>query len=124
LVKIVGTRRATLPQEEVLKIVNELLRVRIFDAASEYQVQDSINSYNGRLTLASVLVSDAASTYLELRIGDHAKRVHLYYNVPKELGAIPDLIDRAVDVEQWIGTDCERPRSPIGPARPAAECEQ
>lgn len=67
LVKITGVRKATLPQEDVLKIVNELLRVRIFDAASEYGVQDSISSYNGRLTLASIVVTDAPSTYLELR---------------------------------------------------------
>ena len=124
LVKITGVRKATLPQEDVLKIVNELLRVRIFDAASEYDVRDSISSYKGRLTLASIVVTDAPSTYLELRIGDHARRVRLYYNVPKELGAIPDLIDQLVRIEQWIGTDCERPRSPIGPVRPAGECER
>ena len=72
----------------------------------------------------SILVTDRPSTYLELRIGDHAKRVRLYNNFPKELGAIPTLIDQAVRVEQWIGTDCERPRSSIGPARQAGECER
>lgn len=124
LVKVTGVRRTTLPQEEVLKIVNELLRVRIFDAAPEYDSQDSINSNDGNLTLGSIVVSDLSSIYLQLRIGTHAKRVRLYSNVPKELGAIPDLIDQVTNVEQWIGTDCERPRSSMGPTRPAGECER
>lgn len=124
LVKITGVRKATLPQEEVLKIVNELLRVRIFDAASEYDTQDLMTSYEGRLTLGSLVLHDAASTYLGLRIGDDVKRVRLYSNVPKELGEIPGLIDQVIGIEQWIGTDCERPRSPMGPARSAGECDR
>jgi hypothetical protein len=123
LVKITGVRKATLPREEILKIVNELLRVRIFDAASDYYTQDEISSDNGKLTLASIFVSDRPSTYLQLRIGDHVKRVRLYYNVPSELGAIPDLIDQVVGVEQWVGTGCERFRSPTGSVRPPRECE-
>lgn len=124
LVKTAGIRNATLPREEVLKIVNELLRVRVFDAAPEYIVQDSINSYEGKLTLGSIYMTDGPSTWLELSLGGHTKRVHLYNNVPKELAAIPDLIDQAVNIEQWIGSDCERPRSPMGPALPAGACER
>lgn len=124
LVKITGTRRATLPREEVLKIVNELLRVKIFDAPPEYDTLDLINSYEGRLTIGSAITTDGPSAYLELRIGADAKRVRLYSHVPKELGAIPALIDQVTDIEQWIGTYCERPRSPMGPALSAGECER
>lgn len=123
LVKITGVRRSTLPRDQVLKIVNELLRVSFFDAPPAYDRQHSIFNSGGKLTWGGTVITDGPSTYLGLRIGDHAKRVRLYSNVPMELAAIPELIDRATGVEQWVGTDCERPRSSIGPPRRPGECE-
>jgi hypothetical protein len=121
-VKVTGVRKGNLQQEEVLKIVTELLRVRFFDAAAEYEVRDAIHSYDGKLTLASTIVTDGPTTFLEMRIGEHSKRVRLYSNFPQELGAIPQLIDQIVQVEQWIGSYCERPRSSIGPHFAPGEC--
>jgi hypothetical protein len=124
LVKVVGIRKGNLRQEEVLKLVNELLRVRFFDAAGEYVVRDAIHSHDGKLTLGSIVTTDGPSAIVRMRIGKHEKRVRLYDNYPPELGAIPDLIDRAVNIEQWIGSYCERPRSPIGPQLSSGECRR
>lgn len=121
-VKVMGIRKANLHPQEVLKLVNELLRVRFFDAASEYADLDTISSDGGRLTLVSIVTTDGPSALLELRIGKHEKRVRLYDNYPQELGAIPQLIDQTVLIEQWIGSDCERPRSSIGPRIQPGEC--
>lgn len=115
LVKIVGIRKGHLPGEDALKLVNELLRVRFFDAASEYADRDVIDNNGGKLTVVSIVTTDGPSALLEMKIGKHEKRVRLYDNYPKELGAIPQLIDQTVAIEQWIGSDCERPRSSIGP---------
>jgi hypothetical protein len=122
LVKVRGIRKGTVHRDAVLKIVNELLRVRIFDAASEYVVRDAITGHDDKLTLSSIVSTDGASALLQLRIGKHEKRVRLYANYPQELGAIPDLIDQTVRIEQWIGSFCERPRSPFGPRLQPGEC--
>lgn len=124
LVKIVGIRKGTLEKQEVLKLVDELLRAHFFDAASEYATRDMILSQDGRLTLGSTVLTDAPNTFLQVRIGKYGKRVRLYDNYPQELGAIPDRIDQAVDIEQWIGTYCERPRSSMGPPFQPGECGQ
>jgi len=124
LVKITGTRKTTIRQEEALHIVDELLRVRFFDAPAAYDDRrDSITSHNGRLTLGSGVITDQPSVFLGLQIGSDAKRVRLSYTAPKEVAAIADLIDQTVRIEQWIGIDCERPRSPMFGPRPAGECE-
>jgi hypothetical protein len=118
-----GVKRGTVPPETALGLVNSLLHVRFFDAPSEYAVLDEIGSYDGRLTLGSIASSDHQSTYLQLKLGQHEKRVLLYDHYPTELGAILAMIDKAVDIERWIGTSCERRREscPLAPA--AHECE-
>jgi len=123
-VKVMGIRKGNLHTHEVLKLVNELLRVRFFDAASEYVVRDAINSYDGKLTLNSIVSTDGPSALLQMRIGKHEKRVRLYDNYPQELGAIPQLIDQTVLIEQWIGSYCERPRSSMGPHLQPGECDR
>lgn len=102
------------------QIVVTLERTRCLGSCPAYRVTLTAS---GKLTLSQAIVTDGPSTYLELRIANHAKRVRLYSHFPSELGAIPKLIDDTVAIEQWIGTPCERPRSSLRPMAPG-ECDR
>lgn len=106
-VKVRGIRKVQLEEQAVLMIANELLRVHFFDAANEYVTRDEVFSDRGTLTIGSALTSDGSSTFVGMRIGKYDKRVQLYDNYPQELGAITNMIDEAVGIERFIGSDCE-----------------
>lgn len=123
-VKTRGVRRGTVSPETALGLVNDFLHAHFFDASSEYIALDEIRSYGGRLEVGGPITSDGQSTYLQLKLGRHEKRVRLYDHYPNDLGVIPDRIDQAANVEQWIGSYCERQRMPqacLGPDAP--ECK-
>ncbi len=88
LVKITGVRRATLPQEEVLKIVNELLRVRVL-MRRRNTIGKTQSTLRRQAHLSEYLCYRWAVNVSRVAGGNPAGRVRLYANVPKELGAIP-----------------------------------
>jgi Domain of unknown function (DUF6438) len=118
-----GVERGTVSRELALDLVNDLLRAHFFDAPSEYVVLDQIRNSDGRLEVGGPYVSDGPSTYLQLRLGRHENRVRLYNHYPDDLKAITEKIDGAVNIEQWIGSYCERRLMPNAcPGPEAPEC--
>jgi hypothetical protein len=94
-VKVTGTRTITISQSAVKKLIAEFQRLQYF------QLQDS---YTGGHT-------DAPSTITSLMMGKRQKTVNHYLaspNAPKELTALENKIDAAVNSQQWIGTASER----------------
>lgn len=123
-VKTLGVHKAKMHEDDVLKLVNALLRVRFFDAEDDYDGFDLISRHDGRLILGHVMTSDVTPTIVTLRLGKYKKSVRLNSISPHELGNIPQLIDEAVDIERWIGFPCERPRSFVGPHPQPGECDR
>jgi hypothetical protein len=121
-----GLKQGRVSADKVLEIANALIRAHFFDASSEYVSLDEIQSYDGQLKLISAYTSDGQTTYLQFKLGTHEKRVQLYSDYPADFKAITDLIDQTVDIEQWIGTYCERQRMPLaclGPTAPECKSE-
>lgn len=107
-----GIRQGAISPEAAIDIASALMRAHFFDASAEYFSSDEIRMYGGRLRLESTIVTDGPSTSLQLKLGKHEKLMHLYDGYPAELREVTALIDKAVDIEQWIGTYCERDRMP------------
>jgi hypothetical protein len=55
------------------------------------------------LLLESVTLSEYRTAILTLQLGGQIKRVVLDDNYPVELGKLPDLIDRVVGSDRWVG---------------------
>jgi hypothetical protein len=102
-VQTVGVEKATVDPEQVLSLLNEFLRVRFFDAADRYAGSERARRAGSDFVIESVVVTALPSQILTLRLGERTKRVVLYDNDPLELGKLPDLIDRAVGSERWVG---------------------
>ena len=100
-----GVRETTIGDDDLVKLVNEFLRVHFFDANEEYRERSAISIRPGRTYLAmSENVSDNPSTLLSLKLGDRTKTVTLYYNYPAELSALADLIDEVSGAKRWSTT--------------------
>jgi hypothetical protein len=106
-VRDIGEREGTLSEGAVRKL---LLR---FEYAKFFAFNDKYRES----------ARDCATTYLTIRIGDRVKRVENYwanndFEIPPEkfdqwraqttLGMLARSIDKAVKIEQWIGTRDER----------------
>jgi hypothetical protein len=121
-----GVRESTVSPEAAIDIASALMHAHFFDASSEYFTSDDFRLYGGRLRLESTIVTDGPSTSLKLKLGKHEKHVHLYDGYPAELREVIELIDKTVDIEQWIGTYCERDRMPAARSvrqQPDPKCE-
>ena len=119
-VKSSGSYSSRIAEKSVLELANSLLTRRFFDAGEEYAGHDRIYRRDGRLIVTRTVVQDGPSMVLSLTIGRYTRTVRVKDSDPLRLGEVADAIDRAADVENWIGAPCERSR-PIGP--PLSECE-
>jgi hypothetical protein len=102
----VGEREGTLPEATIRELVERFERARFFELRDKY----------------SQSVTDLPSTWLTLRIGDRTKKVENYWvgadhewgrdaehrSIHIALDSIAEAIDRAVVVENWIGTEDQR----------------
>lgn len=118
-VTAVGKHSAQISREQAITIVNELLRVKFFDAPAEFVGLDQITLHDGKLTIGTAITMDANPTILALRIGASTKVIRFYSTEPLGLTQIADQVDAAVQIERWIGSGCERPRAPSMPRHPA-----
>ena len=106
-VREVGEREATLPQDAVRELLGQFEKVGFADLLPAYEES----------------VTDLPATYLTLRLGDHSKRVENYWSqgifddeggvvpdrkIHEQLDGLADAIDKAVNIERWIGTLEER----------------
>ncbi len=123
-VKMTGRHNGKIDEKEALNLVRELLLLRFFDADDKYAGRDNMMLYNDRLIIGRTVISDAHATILSLKLGKDKKSVQIYDSDPLRLLEIAKKLDDVVEIEQWIGTYCERPRSRIGPAIQPGECGQ
>lgn len=106
-VREVGEREATVPQDTIRELMGQFEKVKFGDLLPAYEES----------------VTDCPSTFMTLRVGDHSKRVENYWSqgafddegvdvpdrkIHEQLDGLADAIDKAVKIEQWIGTLEER----------------
>jgi hypothetical protein len=101
-VDTIGAARGTVDVDQVVLLVNEFLRVRFFGAMDRYAGEERVRRSGSGFLLESITVTDLPSQILTLKLGDRSKRVVLYDNVPVELAALPDLVDRTLRADQWV----------------------
>ena len=97
-----GTRTRTIPADDVVTLVNEMLRVHFFDAADRYAgVSFLVRNADGVELQGSGGSGPRAD--LTLRLGERRKTVRLERNYPVELERLATLIDTIGGSEAWSG---------------------
>jgi hypothetical protein len=104
-VRVTGVQDTTIPKEVVRSLLRHFEEAGFFELADQYQ--------SG--------ARDCATAYLTQRIGDRTKTVENYWcDLPqpskevekwreqRSLNRLAELVDEAVHVDQWIGTEIER----------------
>lgn len=88
-----GTRKRTIPVDDVVSLVNDFLQARFFDALDAHRGTTFIVRRGNNLEFQNSGGS-GPSVDLTLRIGDRRKTVRLERDYPPELGRPPELVDR------------------------------
>ena len=97
---IEGTRTRTVFVDDVVTLVNEMLRAHFFDAADRY-VGTSFLARNGDGVELRGRGGSGSWADVTLRLGDRRKAVRLQRDYPIELERLSDLIDTIGGPDAW-----------------------
>ena len=87
-------RTRTIPIEEVVDLVNDVLNARFFDAAANYSSQAFAVRDGDSLRFMERGSVDGPEWKLTVKIGAEVKTVRLYQGYPAELGRLRDRVVR------------------------------
>jgi hypothetical protein len=104
-VDAIGVHESEVSVDDVVKLVNQFLKVRSFESPEEYASQELAKLEGEKLVRLRSFVTDRPSTILRLRLGKKSKEVVLYHNFPVEYEELANEIDRVAGTAQWVHGD-------------------
>ena len=94
-------RQRTVPTEDVIELVNDILRARFFEAAAEYDVESIAVRDGDSLRFMARGGVDGPEWYLTVKMGSAVKGVRFRRGYPAELEHLRDSIDRMGGPKAW-----------------------
>jgi hypothetical protein len=95
-------RRRSIESDQIVRLVNEFLRARFFEASDHYNEVFVATQKENVLTFGISGGVGAGWVDLTLRLGPAVKTVRLGENMPMELGSLKDHIWRIGGPEAWV----------------------
>jgi hypothetical protein len=102
------TRERTVPADDVIELVNDILRARFFEAAAEYDTESIAVRDGESLRFLAQGGVNGAEWYLTVKIGPAVKGVRFRPGYPAELEGLRDSIDRMGGPRAWQARSCCR----------------
>ena len=104
-VETVGHRTATIAVDQVVSLVNEFLRVRFFDVLTKYAAGEVV-VLEGQALLPRTrgVIADAPSVVLTFHLGERAKTVTLYEQLPGGARFLGELRRSYDGFSAWVGS--------------------